>query len=184
MLRDTLRATRRSLLPATQKAHAYAVAHILETQPWFKADIHVACYLPIDGELDLTPYITSAWAQGLHCYLPRLEGNTLHFFAYTQKTLLIPNKWGILEPLSNNQPMPIANLDVILLPLVGFTAEGFRLGMGGGYYDRTLAPYSDHPYRIGVAHDCQRLPAWQPAPWDIHCHAIATESTFMVLKSR
>ncbi len=72
------------------------------------------------------------------------------------------------------------HLDLLLLPLVGFDADGHRLGMGGGFYDRTLAALrpprcGQRPRLVGIAHDCQRLIQIVPRPWDIPLDAVVTE---------
>ena len=137
----------------------------------------MAVYWPSDGELDPRPWVQRAWARGIHCYLPVIvpAESTLAFFPYGPDTRLEAHRWGMMEPIQAGPPIAIEKLDVILLPLVGFSPDGHRIGRGGGYYDRTLTEHRDHPFRIGLAHQCQQVLHWQPAAWDLPCHSIVTE---------
>lgn len=106
---------------------------------------HIALYISIDGELDTQPLIEWLWSQGKQTYLPVLhpfsDGHLL-FLHYSPTTPTVLNKYGIVEPqLNQTLVKPCQQLDLILTPLVGFDSHGHRLGMGGGYYDRTLAKW-------------------------------------------
>ena len=77
--------------------------------------------------------------------------------------------------------MPLRSLDLILVPLVAFDANGQRVGMGGGFYDRTLGKARinstwKRPYLIGIAHELQRVPAIAVQPWDVQMDAVVTEA--------
>lgn len=88
------------------------------------------------------------------------------------------NRYGIAEPeLDVQQVLPHSMLDLICTPLVAFDAEGNRLGMGGGYYDRTLACWHEHglgPRPLGLAHDCQQVESVPQAQWDVPLPQIIT----------
>ncbi len=89
------------------------------------------------------------------------------------------NRYGIFEPeLNCSHICPVAELDFILTPLVAFDSQGNRLGMGGGYYDRTLAQIPDNavkkPVLIGIAHQCQEVDALPIASWDVPLDYIVT----------
>ena len=105
--------------------------------------ISIAIYLSADGELDTKPLIESLWQQGKSIYLPVIHPfskGQLLFLQYLNDDQLVYNKYGILEPaLDIRHLKPVRDLDVICTPLVGFDSVGHRLGMGGGYYDRTLS---------------------------------------------
>src|SRR5690606_7992459 len=92
---------------------------------------------------------------------------------------LAPNRFGILEPNQAAQSIDIQQLDLILLPLVGFDAQGRRLGMGGGYYDRSLAFKKVYkklgPKLIGLAHAIQQVDALTVDIWDVPLDAIVTD---------
>ncbi|CCQ09874.1 5-formyltetrahydrofolate cyclo-ligase [Pseudoalteromonas luteoviolacea B = ATCC 29581] len=93
------------------------------------------------------------------------------------------NAYGILEPVLNcSEVCPIAQLDLLLMPLVAFDKQGNRMGMGGGYYDRTLASYYkqnwETPRLIGLAHDCQQVDELPTEVWDVPLQAILTPTRF------
>jgi 5-formyltetrahydrofolate cyclo-ligase len=109
---------------------------------------------------------------------PVVAGHLL-FLRIHPQTEWHSNLFGIQEPHVRCQDIcPLADIDLILLPLVGFDAKGNRLGMGGGFYDRTLAGLTpSHKTQLwGVAHDCQRVDTLPCAGWDIPLHAILTPS--------
>lgn len=181
-LRKELRAARRALSPAEQKHASRAVARRLGKRPEFQRANRIAFYLASDGEVDPWPLLLKAHAAGKACYLPVLRpgGRGMHFVRYTPGDPLRPNRFDIPEPAqARGRDIPALQLDLILTPLVGFDETGQRIGMGGGFYDRTLAGlarrrYWRRPRVIGLAHECQRVPEIPVRPWDVPLHAIAT----------
>ncbi|WP_245961404.1 5-formyltetrahydrofolate cyclo-ligase [Thalassotalea euphylliae] len=103
----------------------------------------IALYLANDGELDPSQFIKWCWQQGKRVVLPVLHPFTpghLLFLQYTPSTLMLSNRFGIPEPrLDVTKVVPVSSIDIIFTPLVAFDKDGHRLGMGGGFYDRTLA---------------------------------------------
>lgn len=180
-IRREMRLARRSLGHLEARRHARLIArHLLGHGP-IRSGRHVAVYLPNDGEVSLTPLILRLWAMGKRCYLPVLFGRRLWFYPYRPDTRLRPNRFGIPEPrLHQRTRRPLPALDVVLAPLVAFDARGNRLGMGGGFYDRTFA-YLTHrrhwrrPQLIGVAHGFQEVAALDHRPWDVPLAGVATE---------
>jgi len=142
---------------------------------------HIALYLSIDGELNTAPLIKWLWQEKKSVYLPVIhpfsQGNLL-FLHYHPHSEMVSNRYGILEPkLKKNDLIPVKYLDIIFTPLVGFDHEGHRLGMGGGYYDRTLAPWFKTKIGakpIGLAHDCQLVDTLPTESWDIPLPKIIT----------
>ncbi|NRA60353.1 MAG: 5-formyltetrahydrofolate cyclo-ligase [Psychrobium sp.] len=139
----------------------------------------VAIYLSNDGEINPNLIIEALWQQNVEVYLPVLhpfcDGHLL-FLRYEKSSMMVANKYGISEPkLDVSLICPLAQLDVIFTPLVAFDAQGNRMGMGGGYYDRTLARNS-HLLTIGLAHDLQQLPCIPSESWDIPLKKIITPS--------
>jgi 5-formyltetrahydrofolate cyclo-ligase len=108
---------------------------------------------------------------------PVCKGHLL-FLEYGPHTTLVKNKYNIDEPeLACHNVVPTSTIDVILMPLVGFDSKGNRLGMGGGYYDRTLAftqLTQQKPILIGIAHDEQEVETLPFEPWDIPVDIIVT----------
>lgn len=144
---------------------------------------HIALYLSTDGELDTQPLIEWLWSQGKSVYLPVLHpfsaGNLL-FLHYDTDTAMTFNKYGILEPkLNQTLVKPVRELDLICTPLVAFDSHGHRLGMGGGYYDRTLESWfktGQGAMPIGLAHDCQHVEQLPTEAWDVPLPKILTPS--------
>lgn len=132
---------------------------------------NIALYLAFDGEISTKPLINQLWQQGKHVYLPVLHpfvhGHLL-FLRYLPDTPMKANKFGILEPhLNVKSVLPIEQLDIIFTPLVAFDKLGNRLGMGGGFYDRTLQNSQHRFITVGLAHQCQRVEALPIESWDI-----------------
>lgn len=147
----------------------------------------VALYLPNDGEIDPTPLIPWLKRRGTRVHLPVLKPlslNQLWFVHYHAATPMVVNRYGIPEPETRfgahrARRTPAWALDVILLPLVGFDERGQRMGMGGGFYDRTLAftrRPGPCPRLIGLAHDCQRVERLPAASWDVPLDAIVSDA--------
>lgn len=159
-----------------------ALIERLLTLPSYQSAKAIAFYMAQDGEVDLEPAMQAALADGKHCYLPVMPKGqrTLGFARRAMDTPLRPNRYGVLEPPAENTLSPEA-LDLVFMPLVAFSMQRDRLGMGGGYYDRTFAfrRASFTPALVGVAFDCQCCPTLKPNAWDIPCDQIVTESTIL-----
>lgn len=188
-LRKQLRQRRRNLTKPQQRAAAQGLLRQLKKQPLFIRSRHIALYLPNDGEIDPTPIVKAAWKLGKQCYLPVLQpgkDNRLWFIRYRPDTPMIKNRFGIFEPHPQYQKtFPAKCLDLVLLPLVGFDDFGGRMGMGGGFYDRSFAfkhktGAASPPYLLGLAHDCQRVDQLTLASWDIPLNAVATDQRVIV----
>jgi len=182
-LRKHLRLQRRSLSFEAQQQAAEQLALQLLTHPDLHRARHVAIYLPNDGEIDPRLYMDIARRKGLTFYLPVLHpihNGTLVFSPFSTDVELKPNRFGILEPpFSKGQKRPAWALDAVLFPLVGFDEQGGRLGMGGGFYDRTFAFTRMRPRLapklIGLAHDFQKVEELPTEPWDIPLHGVVTD---------
>ncbi|MFT6916255.1 MAG: 5-formyltetrahydrofolate cyclo-ligase [Motiliproteus sp.] len=189
-LRQSLRQQRRALSPQQQRHAAFRLARIVKRQSLFIRAKRLGFYLPCDGEISPLPLIALALKMGKQCFLPVLHPtrhNSLWFVRYRPESKLIKNRYGIAEPDIRLEPriLPQA-LDLVLLPLVGFDSQGGRLGMGGGYYDRTFAfkrsaelrdgqPARRSPALVGLAHQLQQQPKLELADWDIPLAAVATD---------
>ncbi len=149
---------------------------------------HFALYLANDGELSTAPLIQALWQAGKRVYLPLLDPDhpgQLVFMPYHAGTKLLPNRFGIGEPALNpSQLAPLNQLQVIFTPLVAFDHHGNRLGMGGGFYDRTLAqlPKDHHCQLMGLAHDCQQVAHIPVQSWDQPLQAVITPSRYLPFK--
>ncbi|WP_097459658.1 5-formyltetrahydrofolate cyclo-ligase [Mangrovitalea sediminis] len=182
-LRRKIRRQRRALTPDAQKKASLLLIRHLLSLPALKRARRLAIYLPNDGEIDPTAFIQVARQLGKTCYLPVLHPilhNRLWFYRFDSHTRLRHNRFGIPEPAHRNAPRcaPWA-LHVVLLPLVAFDADGGRLGMGGGFYDRTFG-FTRHsaqpaPRLVGLAHELQRVDRLPIADWDVPLEAIVTD---------
>lgn len=178
-LRRELRQRRRALTPAAQQEAALALARRLLRLPEVRRAHRIAIYLPQDGEISPLPFARQARRHGKHILVPVLRHfpqDHLHFAPWPAGRRR-RNRFGITEP-AGNRTVAAATLDLMLLPLVGFDSRGGRLGMGGGFYDRTLAfkqrQHARKPVLMGLAHDCQQVPALDLANWDVPLRAIVT----------
>ena len=138
---------------------------------------HIALYVSFDGEISTDKLIKILWAQGKQGYLPVLHPfnpNHLLFLRYLPDTPMLKNKFSIWEPKLNVQNvLPLDELDILFTPLVAFDKQGNRLGMGGGFYDRTLQHWQKSPFiPVGLAHQCQQVEQLPTEAWDVPLHQI------------
>lgn len=179
LIRNEIRQRRNALTTEQQTAFALLAAERVATHPEIQSATTVSLFLSFDGELDTAPVIARLWREGKQLCLPVLHpfvpGNLL-FLRYTPDTPLVRNRLNILEPqLDVTQVIPLSRLDIILTPLVAFDSVGQRLGMGGGFYDRTLERWKNgRPYPIGLAHDCQHVDALPVEHWDVPLPQVIT----------
>lgn len=180
-LRQHVRHLRRALTEEQQvQAAALLAEHAVNFAPLANAR-HIALFLSVDGEINTRPLIAKLWQQKKQIYLPVLHpfaAGHLLFLRYTPETVLTPNKLRILEPpLDIRSLITLDQLDVMMVPLVAFDSSGQRLGMGGGFYDRTLQNWRQHRFLpVGVAHDCQQVEQLPTAEWDVPLPAVLTPS--------
>ena len=184
-LRQRIRNKRSALGPAGQALAAQQLDRNLRGHPPISRARHIGLYLANDGEIDPADFMRWAFTQAEHCYLPVLDTEhelPMKFAEIRPESRFRPNRFGIPEPVVEASELnEAAVLDVILLPLVAFNMQGHRIGMGGGFYDRTLAftvglPRDQRPNLIGLAHEFQRHDAIEPNSWDIPLDALATEN--------
>ncbi len=182
-LRQFLRQRRRDLSLQQQRLAAHRLAATLRQHPRVVRAKAIGLYLPNDGEIDPRVFMEQTRRRSVHFYLPVLHpvhSGQLAFCRYDNRTPLKPNRFGIPEPVFHSRHLRSAwSLDVILMPLVGFDPERERLGMGGGFYDRTLAFTRIRPrlrpMLVGLAHEVQKVDSLPVAPWDIPLDAVVTD---------
>ncbi len=180
-LRNTVRQLRRELPAETQRQAALSLVTHFEQHPLIRRARRVALYLASDGELDTREAIAWCWQHDIAVCLPVLhpfsKGHLL-FVDFTPTTPMSSNRFGIPEPELNCQHIiSKASIDILFTPLVAFDQLGNRLGMGGGFYDRTLSSWHHHrlgPYPIGLAHDCQQVEQIPVESWDVPLPEILT----------
>ncbi|QUN05191.1 5-formyltetrahydrofolate cyclo-ligase [Shewanella yunxiaonensis] len=185
LLRRQIRKQRRELSEAFQQqaasaAQARLVALLEQLQTTGQKINTLSLYFSCDGELNTRPLFETLWQRDIQTCLPVLHpftpGNLL-FLHYHADSPMTFNRFGIPEPkLETRRIVLPAQLDLILTPLVAFDAQGNRMGMGGGYYDRTLANPQVTALAVGYAHDCQQAESLPLAPWDKPLPVIITPS--------
>ena len=182
-IRQKIRAQRRALPASTQRQHGQALSQITTREKVYRNSQHIGCYLANDGEIDPHLLIEHARFLNKKIYLPILSQFKpyLYFAPYDETSRLQPNRFNIPEPVCHpSQWKTAAQLDLLLVPLVAFDTNGNRMGMGGGFYDRTLA-YLQHrkfwkkPTLVGLAHEIQKVEKLQAQSWDIPLNYIITE---------
>ena len=179
-----LKRTQRQLLPAeVQQQHSESLCQNIIRHRRYRYSQHIACYLANEGEIDPSPLIEHAWFTNKTVYLPVLSpiNNSLYFAPYEENTRFRNNRFNIAEPICRPSDwIKASQLDLLLLPLVAFDTKGNRIGMGGGFYDRTLA-YLRHrqfwkkPTLLGLAHEIQKVGQLEAQDWDIPLDGIITE---------
>ena len=180
-LRNSLRNARKALSNAQQSEASSELAALVAGENFFKHAKKLALYIGVDGEIDPRPLVDLALSAGKDCFLPVINRDTqetLSFAPFDAKTELIENQWGIAEPPLPEEDMSSTDFDVVFVPLVGFDANCFRLGMGKGFYDRTFSfkifNRRSQPLLVGLAHDCQLTEPFPTESWDVRLDAVNT----------
>ncbi len=191
-LRRMLRNARRALTPSEQRKAAQGVYRQLAQHPLFRRAKHISLYLPTDGEIDPRLLLRAAQRRGKATYLPVLSAwprTKMVFQRVRPGETLQPNRFRILEPRVNvRRQRKVLALDLVLLPLVGFDDAGGRLGMGGGFYDRSLAYLARRqhwrkPTLLGLAHECQKVERLVQASWDVPLAGTVTDKHWYVAQA-
>lgn len=139
-------------------------------------------YWPIKGEPDLRPLLADLHRAGVTIALPVVETRAapLVFRRWTPETRMVRGEWNILVPPPEAMVLPP---DFALAPCLGWTGDCYRLGWGGGYFDRTLAVLGPRPVTIGIALTAARLATIFPQPHDIPLDHILTEDGLVATKA-
>lgn len=184
MLRQQLNAKRLAVTAAERHTAALQATKLFTQHKLFMEAKHIACYLPRQEEFDAIPIIQAIWQANKKCYLPVLSKQKEHcmeFAPYQSDSDLQPNRYRILEPVTDER-IVAEKLDVVILPLVGFDLHGNRLGVGGGYYDRTFAfllgKTRVKPTLIGLGYEFQCVSELPCESWDVPLDGMITEKVF------
>ncbi|KGQ20117.1 5-formyltetrahydrofolate cyclo-ligase [Lysobacter dokdonensis DS-58] len=179
-LRRELRARRRAIPAPARIAAADALAHRLLSLPFAPVSGHVAGYWAMDGEIALSSWQLRLPRGCTYCLPVLHEDGLLRFAPWRGGAALVSNKHGIPEPdVPPASLLPAEAMAFVVAPLVAFDARGHRLGMGGGWYDRTFAFRRDHgapPHLVGAAFAAQQVDTVSPQPWDMPLDALCSES--------
>jgi len=185
--RTSIRQQRRSLSANQQRSHQLSVLKHLKQSALLKRHKRFAIYLHGDGELHTDIIIKTLLKMKKQVFLPVLypyAKNRLWFYPFKADTPLVKNRFNIFEPAVSGKPITPSYLDVVLMPLVGFDNKGNRIGMGGGFYDRSFSFTKGNrktrvPMMIGLAHDLQQCTNIIHQPWDITLDGVITEKKVM-----
>lgn len=187
-IRNRLNDKRKSVSDVERNQAAQQAMQLLTQNAIFDESKNIACYLARTEEFDCNPIIQAIWQAKKNCYLPVLSANKeghLDFVAYQANDLLRLNRYQILEP-ENTATIAPEKLDLILLPLVGFDLQGNRLGVGGGYYDRTFEFIKNRvqvkPLMLGLAFEFQQVHQLPADEWDVPLCGVLTEKKLIVIE--
>lgn len=180
LLRRKLRRLRQTLGSEAQLLAATSLVASVEQLPQWRRAQTLAVYRPADGEIGTDPLIARASQLDKAIYLPVIgKDQSLSFALWRSGVPLRPNRYGIGEPPPDAPRLAFAELDLLFMPMVAWDANGGRLGMGGGFYDRTLGDArlrepGVRPLLVGLAHDCQQVERVPLEPWDIALDYVVT----------
>jgi 5-formyltetrahydrofolate cyclo-ligase len=187
-LREELRARRRAIPAAARIAAAQALADRLSALSFIPATGYVAGYWAMDGEIALHAWQLQLPAALTYC-LPVLgRDKRLRFAPWRQGRPLASNCFGIPEPeVPSSMLLEPEAMSLVVVPLVGFDTSGQRLGMGGGWYDRSFAFRKANPpppWLVGAAFAMQRCEdGIAPQPWDVALDAVCSDSDTLITGS-
>jgi 5-formyltetrahydrofolate cyclo-ligase len=179
-LRRELRAKRRALPAAIRIAAAEALAARLLTLPYAPVSGPVAGYWAMDGEIALHAWQMRLPRECTYCLPVLHDDGRLRFAPWRAGAALSTNRFGIPEPdVPASSLLAAEAMALVVAPLVAFDARGHRLGMGGGWYDRTFAFRRERaapPHLVGAAFAAQQVESVFPESWDMPLDALCTES--------
>ena len=179
-LRQRNRKLRADLDPVQLETAAAALAESILQLSEYRQAQRVAVYFAVDGEIGLHAVIDHALAEGKEIFLPNLDRTALRFSPYFHEQKMRINKFRLPEPdVGDREMLAPDELDLVLAPLVVFDGNRNRIGMGGGFYDRSFAfrknPEHSMPVLIGVAHEMQKVDQIVPEAWDVQLDMIVTD---------
>ena len=174
-----------SLTPAESNQLAYTAIENFLATPEYRRCQKIAAFYPVRHELDLMPLIETCWTDNKQVYLPCLLPKPFQkmvFLPYHPDTPMKANRFHIPEPDDSiRKQINIRQLDMVITPLLAYGPAGQRLGMGGGFYDRTFAFLNRRTHLIkpqlwSIALEAQAYNL-TAKPWDVSIHGVATEKT-------
>lgn len=169
-LRKQLNQVRQTLSPTQVAENSRLITEAISSHFLAGQQHHFGIYLPFGNEVDLRALLT----RHPNGHIPSVSGQAMQFQAWKPDLEIKKHPLGMMQP-DYFQDMEKTHLDVCFMPLLGFDAQGHRLGMGGGFYDRYFE-HNSGTQLIGVAHDCQQVDSLPVDNWDVKLHAIVTES--------
>lgn len=177
-LRQELAAKRKAMNPAQLDSRGLKVQSRFLATPYYANARTVALYAPIKGEVPTRDILTAALSDGkIVCYpLSHVHGRILSFRAITSESELEPGRLGVREPASSSDLIAVEQIDLFVVPGLGFSRDGKRLGRGGGYYDATLKAASELSRRVGLAFSEQIVTELPANADDVPMDLVVTEN--------
>ena len=181
-LRYVLRKARRAVAPAQRRRAAVNLMRQVMRGGLVWRSGRIGFYVAMDEEMDLLPLLNRMLRSGKQCFLPvvppRFE-RALGFSLLTAQPRWYLNRYDIYEHWSP-RPVRAWQLDLLFVPLVGFDEAGYRIGMGGGFYDASLSYLRRRtvwrkPLLVGIGYECQKVAGVPFDPWDVRLDAVVTE---------
>lgn len=176
-LRRQILKIRQELSPDYMKECSEQIMDQLLQLPQYQKASLILFYMPIRHEVDVRPMIEASWKAGKKVALPRVRMNENEMDGYLVEQWgdLEKGAYGILEPSSRKERLVNPEtISLVITPGVAFDRQGFRLGYGGGYYDRFFAKPCMRAWRIGVAYPEQVVSTTYPESHDFRMHLIVT----------
>jgi len=177
-LREELTARRKAMTPDLIDGRGLKVQSRFLAAPYYQKARTVALYAPIRGEVPTRDILIAALQdEKIVCYpLSHVHGRILSFRAIKSEAELEPGRLGVREPSNSSDLIPVDQIDLFVVPGLGFTRDGKRLGRGGGYYDATLRAASARSRRVGLAFNDQIIPAMPTNGDDVDMDLVVTEA--------
>ncbi|XXF75576.1 5-formyltetrahydrofolate cyclo-ligase [Myxococcaceae bacterium GXIMD 01537] len=177
-LREELTARRKAMTPELIDNRGLKVQSRFLATPYYQKARTVALYAPIRGEVPTRDILIAALQDDkIVCYpLSHVHGRILSFRAIKSESELEPGRLGVREPTNSAELIPVDQIDLFVVPGLGFSQDGKRLGRGGGYYDATLRAASPRSRRVGLAFNDQLIETLPTTPDDVDMDLVVTES--------
>jgi 5-formyltetrahydrofolate cyclo-ligase len=176
-IRKRILARRDALTPTEVVSLSQEVAGHFLTSVTYAAASTLVLYSSIRSEVATFEIFAAAAEVGKRVLYPRTVGTTLEFVAIESLEALAASRFGICEPRSG-EAIPLAEIDLLVLPGVAFDEQGIRLGYGLGCYDRALAAV-ERPTLVGLAYDFQLVPSLPREPHDVPVDFVVTETRIL-----
>ena len=182
IIRERLKEKRKNLTKKQSSELSHAIFLRIIRSSWIQEHSNIGIYYAINGEADTLKLIEFLWSNNQNAFLPVMNHNGLLFGNFAPNSDLNENTYGIPEPeLTKDNQVSANELDVVFVPLVAFDQNGYRLGMGGGYYDRTFEKKLKDknlttPLLIGLAYEFQKQDNLVYQPWDVPLDMVVTEA--------
>ena len=182
IIRERLKEKRKNLTKKQSSELSRAIFLRIIRSSWIQEHSNIGIYYAINGEADTLKLIEFLWSNNQNAFLPVINHDGLLFGNFTPNSDLNENTYGIPEPeLTKENQVSALELDMVFVPLVAFDQDGYRLGMGGGYYDRTFEKKLKNqkpttPLLVGLAYEFQKQNNLVHQPWDVPLDMVVTES--------